>query len=126
MLDMGDFAGGLLKYLKVHPLPRLTIAGGFGKLTKLSQGALDLHSSRSQVDFGGLALLADNEQVSSANTAMQALEIAGPCLAGKVAAGARQSALATLHGAPVEVDVLIVNRDGKPVASADASGERTL
>ncbi|MEL6872772.1 MAG: cobalt-precorrin-5B (C(1))-methyltransferase, partial [Pseudomonadota bacterium] len=48
MLDMGDFAGGLLKYLKRHPLPRLTIAGGFGKLTKLAQGALDLHSSRSQ------------------------------------------------------------------------------
>ena len=29
MLDMGDFAGGLLKYLRRHPLPRLTIAGGF-------------------------------------------------------------------------------------------------
>jgi cobalt-precorrin-5B (C1)-methyltransferase len=126
MLDMGDFAGGLLKYLKVHPVPRLTIAGGFGKLTKLAQGALDLHSSRSQVNFDELALLAGNDEVASANTAMQALEIAGPGLAEKVAANARQSALSTLKGAPVEVDVLIINREGKPVASADATGARVL
>ncbi|MCG2991316.1 cobalt-precorrin-5B (C(1))-methyltransferase, partial [Escherichia coli] len=38
LLDMGDFAGGLLKYLRVHPIDRLTIAGGFAKLTKLAQG----------------------------------------------------------------------------------------
>ena len=56
MLDMGDFAGGLLKYLREHPVPRVTIAGGFGKMMKLAQGALDLHSGRSQVD---LDLLAD-------------------------------------------------------------------
>src|SRR3546814_14843241 len=51
LLDMGDFAGGLLKYLRKHPLPRLTIGGGFGKLCKLAAGQLDLHSGRSQVDF---------------------------------------------------------------------------
>ena len=51
MLDMGDFAGGLLKYLREHPVPRVTIAGGFGKMVKLAQGALDLHSGRSQVDL---------------------------------------------------------------------------
>src|SRR3546814_8681776 len=55
LLDMGDFAGGLLKYLRRHPLPRLTIAGGFGKLCKLAAGQLDLHSGRSQVDFELLA-----------------------------------------------------------------------
>ena len=44
MLDMGDFAGGMLKYLKSHPTSRLTIGGGIGKLTKLAQGAMDLHS----------------------------------------------------------------------------------
>ncbi|MGI9514283.1 MAG: cobalt-precorrin-5B (C(1))-methyltransferase [Anderseniella sp.] len=126
MLDMGDFAGGLLKYLKMHPVPHLTIAGGFGKLTKLAQGALDLHSSRSQVNFVELAALAGISEVSAANTAMQALQIAGPDLAAKVAVRARQSALAALKGAPVEVDVLVVDRDGKPVASADESGGRVL
>lgn len=126
MLDMGDFAGGLLKYLKVHPLPRLTIAGGFGKLTKLAQGALDLHSSRSQVDFNRLAALAGMSEIKTANTAMQALQIAGPDLAARVATGARQSALEALTGAPVDVDVLIISRDGKPVARADSSGGRVL
>ncbi|MEM9471427.1 MAG: cobalt-precorrin-5B (C(1))-methyltransferase [Pseudomonadota bacterium] len=126
MLDMGDFAGGLLKYLKVHPLPRLTIAGGFGKLTKLAQGALDLHSSRSQVNFADLAVLAGMGEVKTANTAMQALEIAGPDLAAKVASGARQCALDALRGAPVDVDVLVISRDGKPVASADSAGGRVL
>ena len=48
---MGDFVGGLLKYLARHPVERVTIGGGIGKMTKLAQGALDLHSGRSQVDF---------------------------------------------------------------------------
>jgi cobalt-precorrin-5B (C1)-methyltransferase len=51
LIDMGDFAGALLKYLRAHPVGRLTIAGGFAKMTKLAQGALDLHSGRSQVDM---------------------------------------------------------------------------
>ncbi|MEO1066556.1 MAG: cobalt-precorrin-5B (C(1))-methyltransferase, partial [Pseudomonadota bacterium] len=44
MLDMGDFVGGMLKYLRQNPVPKLTIGGGFAKLTKLGQGFLDLHS----------------------------------------------------------------------------------
>ncbi len=82
MLDMGDFAGGMLKYLRRHPIPRVTIAGGFGKLAKLAQGALDLHSARSQVDFTRLAeragdLIPANLRGTACNSAMQVLEIAG-------------------------------------------------
>ena len=58
MLDMGDFAGGMLKYLRRHPVARLTIGGGFGKLSKLAMGHLDLHSGRSQVNFDELANIA--------------------------------------------------------------------
>src|SRR5437899_8653737 len=46
LIDMGDFVGGMLKYLRRHPVPRLTIAGGVAKMTKLAQGLLDLHSKR--------------------------------------------------------------------------------
>ena len=46
LLDMGDFVGGTLKYLRTHPVPRVTIAGGIAKITKLAQGMLDLHSAR--------------------------------------------------------------------------------
>ncbi len=122
MLDMGDFAGGLLKYLRAHPIPRLTLAGGFAKLTKLGQGALDLHSARSQVDFAALAGLAEGlapaDRIARANTAMEALALAGPDLAARVATAARATALATLRGAPVEVDVLVVDRGGRIVAQS--------
>ncbi len=79
LIDMGDFAGGLLKYVRDHPVPRLTVAGGFGKMTKLAQGALDLHSARSQVDFGWLAGIMPErvrEQVRHANTAQEVEELA--------------------------------------------------
>lgn len=58
LLDMGDFAGAVLKYVRRHPVERLTICGGFAKLSKLAAGHLDLHSGRSQVDKPFLARLA--------------------------------------------------------------------
>jgi cobalt-precorrin-5B (C1)-methyltransferase len=126
LLDMGDFAGGLLKYLREHPIPRLTIAGGFGKLAKLAAGALDLHSSRSQVDLAFLADVAGAlganpslAAIHAANSAAEALEIAesaGLPLAQIVAERARATAQATLGGAPVTVNVLVVGRDGKILA----------
>jgi len=129
LLDMGDFAGGLLKYLRRHPLPRLTIAGGFAKITKLAQGAMDLHSGRSEVDFDWLAdrleeCGADPGRVAAArtaNTAKQVLDSAiGLPLADHVAAEARRVALSVLDGAPVTVDVLVVDRAGTPVGRAGA------
>src|SRR5262245_34973426 len=74
LIDMGDFAGGMLKYLRRHPVPRLTIAGGFAKIAKLACGAGDLHSERSQVDNRLLAqalsdLGATAALVESAHTA---------------------------------------------------------
>jgi len=127
LIDMGDFAGGLLKYLRGHPIEKLTIAGGFAKLTKLAQGALDLHSSRSEVDRDFLAGLARSAGVSEAvadaiakaNTAMEALKLAeagGVPLAALVAARAKETAKATLGAAPVTVDVLVVDRDGRILA----------
>lgn len=116
MLDMGDFAGGLLKYLAKNPIERLTVAGGFGKLTKLAQGATDLHSGRSQVDFAALAALAEDPRVAKANSALEALETAGPRLAERVAIGARRTALDVLKGAPVSVDVMVVSRAGEILA----------
>src|SRR6266480_4924745 len=55
LIDMGDFVGGTLKYLRRHPVPRLTLAGGFAKMAKLAQGHLDLHSSRSRLNAAALA-----------------------------------------------------------------------
>ncbi|MCA8878730.1 MAG: cobalt-precorrin-5B (C(1))-methyltransferase [Rhodobacteraceae bacterium] len=121
MLDMGDFAGGMLKYLARHPIPHLTIGGGIGKLAKLAQGARDLHSGRSQIDFahlGAAARAAGLADVSDARTALDALDIAGPGLADLVAAGARQTALEILGSAPVSVDCVVVTRDGRIIGYA--------
>lgn len=130
LLDMGDFAGGLLKYLRAHPVPRLTIAGGFAKLAKLAQGALDLHSSRSQVDIRFLESLIEEHQltqslknrIQSANTALEVYEITkenGIDIASAIAAGARRTALETLRGALVEVDIIVTDRTGTILAHAD-------
>jgi cobalt-precorrin-5B (C1)-methyltransferase len=122
MLDMGDFAGGLLKYLRTHPVPRVTIGGGFGKMTKLAQGALDLHSGRSQVDLDFLAGCAPElprEKVLAANTAQEVLEMAGgSLLAQRVAERALSSVRAVLKEAPVAGAVIIVSRKGEIIAHA--------
>ena len=128
-LDMGDFAGGLLKYLRRHPLPRLTLAGGFAKMTKLAQGHLDLHSGRSQVDFNWLSstlseIGADStlqDQALTANTANEILiEATGRSLplGDAVAKGAIATAQDVLGEAPVELEVLIIDRQGAVVGRA--------
>ena len=128
-LDMGDFAGGLLKYLRAHPVPQLTIAGGFAKMCKLAQGALDLHSGRSQVDMQWLADQAEalgggdlKDLILSANTAMEVLELTqdrGLDLPSVIATRARAAVLGTLRGAPVTVDVMVTDRAGALLAHAE-------
>jgi cobalt-precorrin-5B (C1)-methyltransferase len=125
LLDMGDFAGAVLKYLRRHPVPRLTIAGGIGKLSKLADGHLDLHSGRSQVDLGFLASLVDDAEVApavaEANTALGALHVcqaAGVPLGDLVAVKAKATADDVLRGAPVTVDVVVIDRAGTVVGRA--------
>jgi cobalt-precorrin-5B (C1)-methyltransferase len=127
LIDMGDFAGGMLKYLRAHPVPHLTIAGGFAKITKLAQGAMDLHSSRSQVDLNLLAEIAIENglnqnlkpRIQSANTAQEALEIAAENavdLARPIAGMALATCWDILRGSPVKVEILITDRKGKILA----------
>jgi len=121
MLDMGDFAGGLIKYLARHPVARLTVGGGIGKITKLAQGAGDLHSGRSQVDFEHLSRIsraAGLARIDDANTALEALERAGPGLAQEVANLALAEVQRRLEGTQVICDIVIVDRAGKVVVRA--------
>lgn len=118
MLDMGDFAGGMLKYLAKNPVPRVTIGGGIGKMTKLAQGAVDLHSARSQVDFEGLADLMKDPSLMDANTALDAYMRAGPPLAQAIANGALER-LEDRYKA-IAFDVVIIDRAGAILARAGA------
>ncbi|WP_331445233.1 cobalt-precorrin-5B (C(1))-methyltransferase [Streptomyces xanthochromogenes] len=133
LLDMGDFAGAVLKYVRRHPVDRLTICGGFAKLSKLAAGHLDLHSARSQVDKPFLAELARRggasealaAEVADANTGLAALQLctaAGVRLGDLVAARARDEALSVLRGAPVTVDVICIDRAGNVVGRSEPAG----
>ncbi|MCX8505755.1 MAG: cobalt-precorrin-5B (C(1))-methyltransferase CbiD [Alphaproteobacteria bacterium] len=82
IIDMGDFVGGMLSYLRRHPVARVTIAGKFGKLVKLAQGHFDLHSGRSRVDLdllrGELADIGvDVAPLAAAQSAAELLALAG-------------------------------------------------
>jgi cobalt-precorrin-5B (C1)-methyltransferase len=111
----------LLKYMRRNPVPKVTIAGGFAKMVKLGQGATDLHSARSQVDFVALAVLAaqvglDADTVRSANSVLQVVDMATAeqrrRLADVIASAARMTAVKTLRDAPIVVEIMVVGRDG--------------
>ncbi len=136
-LDMGDFAGGLLKYLREHPIDKITIAGGFAKIVKLAQGAVDLHSGRSQVDMNFLAALTEKtdvksplnqnlkDQILNANTAAQVLDLTRTNnidLTAPIADLARQTALNVLRDAPVDVEIMIVDRKGSVLHQTGFNG----
>ncbi|WP_041041537.1 cobalt-precorrin-5B (C(1))-methyltransferase [Paramagnetospirillum magnetotacticum] len=127
IIDMGDFVGGMLKYLRRHPVPRVTIAGGFAKMCKLAAGQMDLHSSRSQVDMPWLAvqlagLGADAGLVAAArgaNTALEVLEMAqGLSLGDAIAAQALAAARGVLDNIDVRLDVMVVDRQGGVIGRA--------
>ena len=127
LIEMGDFAGGLLKYLRAHPVPRVTIGGGFAKLTKLAQGRLDLHSGRSSIDFADLAQTAREAgadaalvaAIGAANSALDALESARAKnidLAAPIAARAWTTAARTLDRAEIALEIIVVDRAGAIIA----------
>lgn len=117
MLDMGDFAGGMLKYLARHPVARVTVGGGIGKMTKLAQGARDLHSARSQVDFAALAAAVGVAAVADMNTALEVHERLGETYADWVAGAALARARAMLPDT-VRADCVVTDRQGRVVARA--------
>ncbi len=129
LIDMGDFVGGMLKYVRAHPLPRVTIAGGVAKMTKLAQGLLDLHSKRGAVDLAALARFADaaggsaelHARIVAANTAAEAFALAqaeGVALGDAVAHAAREVAAKVVEGKGVAIEVVVFDRDGTLVGRA--------
>tara|TARA_Y100000287_G_scaffold20898_1_gene14494 strand:- start:5982 stop:7067 length:1086 start_codon:yes stop_codon:yes gene_type:complete len=131
MIDMGDFVGGMLKYLKKNTVPRVTIAGGFAKLLKLSQGEMDLHSSRSQVNLEKLRSEikkldpnnSDHVELRKISTANQCLSILGPKkyeLAKNVAVAAQDVVVKYLKKDSVSIDIMIVDRTGDILAKIES------
>jgi cobalt-precorrin-5B (C1)-methyltransferase len=129
LIDMGDFVGGMLKYVRAHPVPRVTIAGGVAKMTKLAQGLLDLHSKRGAVDLEALAAFAADaggsaslrQRILAANTAAEAFAHAGAeglALGDAVARRAQATAGHVVEGRGIAIEVVVFDREGQLVGRA--------
>ncbi|GHC78476.1 cobalt-precorrin-5B (C(1))-methyltransferase [Limoniibacter endophyticus] len=127
LIDMGDFAGGMLKYLRRHPVSKVTIAGGMAKMTKLAQGRLDLHSRQGMADLVGLSTIAAElgadatlcASITAANTVAEVFALcaeADLALADEVAARAWVTAASVLDHEDIALEVLIFDRTGNLLA----------
>jgi cobalt-precorrin-5B (C1)-methyltransferase len=133
LIEMGDFAGAVLKHLKKVPVKTLSICGGFGKITKLANGHMDLNSRVSKIDFSHLAATAKNlgagddlqQQILQANTSVQAYNLCrdeGIDLAASICKQALQVARKIVP-AQVRLEVLAIDRQGSFIASASEFNE---
>jgi cobalt-precorrin-5B (C1)-methyltransferase len=134
LIDMGDFVGGMLKYIRAHPVARVTVCGGFAKMVKLGQGLLDLHSKRGAVDLDWLAgrlaeaggaadLVAAARSANSALEVMEMARAAGLDLGRLVAAAAWATAARPLAGTGIALEIVVFDRQGGLVAE---TGFRTV
>jgi len=128
LIEMGDFVGAVLKYLKKAPVGKLSICGGFGKLSKLANGHLDLHSGASKIDFKHLCELAKSagankellKAILESNTSIEALKYCqqqGIDLAALVCNQALQVARKIVPES-VELEVWAVDRRGDIIGKA--------
>lgn len=128
LIEMGDFVGAVLKHLRKVPVARLSLCGGFGKISKLAAGHMDLHSRHSSIDLPQLAgwaadIGADEAlqaAIRSANTSQQALALAhaaGIALGDAVCTHALAFARSVVP-AQVQVEVFAIDRQGGIVGRA--------
>lgn len=130
LIEMGDFVGAVLKYVKAKPLDSLVIGGGFGKLSKLACGHIDLHSRKSSIDFDYLSRTAKElgadkstcEIMAKANTSLEALAIAEAAnidLASRVCSDAVKTCEKYLPD-NTQISVYAFDKRGQLAASAES------
>ena len=128
LIEMGDFVGAVLKHLRKVPVDKLSICGGFGKISKLAAGHMDLHSRHSSIDLPQLSQWAADvgaddalqQAIREANTSQQALAMAsavGVALGDAVCQHALDFARSVVP-AQVQVEVFAIDRQGGIVGHA--------
>lgn len=128
ILDMGDFVGGTVKYLRTNPIPKVTIASGFGKASKLAAGHMDLHSNRSQVDPNFIAALAAEigisenicKKISKSKSAGNILEVIekNKLKLGNEIAKTSQKVVNNEINRNIDVEIRIYDRNGNQIGYA--------
>lgn len=130
LIEMGDFVGAVLKHLRKVPVDKLSLCGGFGKISKLAAGHMDLHSRHSSINLDQLAQWAAavgadadlQQNIRAANTSQQALAMSsavGVALGDAVCQHALDFARSVVP-AQVQVEVFAIDRQGGIVGHAGA------
>ncbi|PKF61596.1 cobalt-precorrin-5B (C(1))-methyltransferase [Psychromonas sp. psych-6C06] len=136
LIEMGDFVGAMLKYLRREKIDsrtgkqikKLSISAGFGKLTKLANGHLDLNSRQSSIDFQQLADIAGmlgasaslQNELLNANTSIEVLNksnAVGLDIATVICKNALAVARNIVHES-IDIEVWAVDRKGLFVANS--------
>ncbi len=128
LIEMGDFVGAVFKHLRRAPVERVSVCGGFGKLSKLAAGHLDLHSRNSSIDLEQLAMWAAEygadavlqNAMRASNTSQQALALvrdAGVPL-GDIVCGHALRVARDIVPAEVKVEMFAIDRQGNIVGVA--------
>ena len=110
LIEVGNFVGSALRYLRRHPVPRVIVAGEPVKMAKLACGHLDLHPERASVSPAVLAAMLESRGV--ADELVDRLRAAG--------SGAQALELAQSLGLPLIEDVAGRAR----LVALEAAGER--
>ena len=136
LIEMGDFAGAVLKHVRKStalptPVAKLSLCGGFGKITKLANGHMDLNSRSSSIDFEQMAGIACKlgasaqlqNKIRSANTSIEAMNL---CAAENldivsVICERAHGFARSIVPETIELEVWAIDRHGQFVGSAAGS-----
>lgn len=139
LIEMGDFVGAVLKHVKkvegLQPrFAKISLCGGFGKMTKLAAGNMDLNSRASSIDLNSLAELAakfgaQNEllaRIRAANTSTEALSF---CLEETIPLGdaiCQKAVVFARRWIPlqIELEVFAIDRKGNFVGHSLSPSQR--
>ena len=122
-IEMGDFVGAVLTYVRRHPVARLSLVGGFGKFCKLAAGHMDLHSRKSAIDMAWLAGLAGDQTLETCTTSLALLGRV-PGLGNRItelALAVVAQRLARDDVPDIELDLVAVDRAGRIVGQSHGS-----
>ncbi len=131
LVEMGDFAGAVLKYLRKVPMKKLSLCGGFGKISKMAAGHTSLHSQHSSIDFAFLAKVAAEvgadaalcDKILHCNTSLEALKYCNNeklPFANRISDLAKQTAVAAVKN-QVEIDVYCIDKMGECVGTSESA-----
>jgi len=132
LVEMGDFAGAVLKHLRKVPMKKLSLCGGFGKMSKMAAGHTSLHSQHSSIDFTFLSEVASDlgadaalcDKILHCNTSLEALKYCNNeelPIANQISDLARQTALLAVKNT-IEIDVYCIDKMGECVGTSQNAG----